>query len=97
MSSFVQRIRKFWQPSNWLLAQDAHAFIAIAIVFGAVARGFVWWEGAAAVLAFAIIKEAVIDKIVENQPFFGNWKNSGAVDFAFYVLGVLIAGIVLLI
>jgi hypothetical protein len=84
-----------WYPSANLDAQFAHVGWG-ALLVSAVALG--WraakrplaiapiWAGVALTLLYAAVKEFAFDVIVESDGF-----RNGAVDFAFYAVGVAVA------
>jgi hypothetical protein len=77
-----------------LLAQETHVLAAVLAVLGAIVFGFPWWTGASAILVVAAVKETFIDPHTEtDQPA---WPE-GAIDFAFYVVGVAVVFAVLLL
>ena len=80
-------------PSSFLLAQDSHVAWGMAATFGSQSLGFPWYLGALVILIVALIKELTYDTYVEKQPFI--W--SGAIDWAFYCVGVGIAASILII
>lgn len=79
------------------LAQEVHFVIGLFAVSIAVNLGLPWWYGAVAILAIALVKEAIFDPapmpVGENAPFLWN----GVVDWCFYVLGVVTAYAILVI
>ena len=74
-----------WQPSAKLLAEEAHFFIGISCVVGAVILGFPWYDGAVAILIIDAIKEFTFDLKVE-----GDTIKNGLIDLSFYGIGILV-------
>ena len=85
---------------NWLspeiLAQEVHAVIGAAIVFGSwlllrelPGPKYPWaWISLAVFGAIVVVKEVAWDPLYEiNQPFL--W--AGSVDLGFYALGIMVA------
>lgn len=75
-----------WEPSDNLLAQIGHFFIASTIVFGgAYLLGTSPWWTTVAVALWIAAKEFVWDMLNEQGGCAG--IESGLIDAAFYVLG----------
>lgn len=72
-----------WEPSNNLLAQITHLFIASTITFGFPYLCGVspWWTGPM-VLGWIVVKEFGFDLVVEQAGV-----ESGIYDASFYILG----------
>jgi hypothetical protein len=84
-----------WYPSANLDAQFAHVgwgallVLAVALAWQAAKRplGFApEWAGALLTIVYAAVKEFAFDVIVEGDGF-----RNGAVDFAFYCVGITAA------
>jgi len=80
-------------PSNELLATETHILLGILAIFLALHYGFAWYWGAILILAFAAIKETVIDVYLEGDSFLP--PGTGWIDFLGYVGGVILALLIL--
>ncbi len=78
-----------WKPTVNFLAQEVHSVIGFLAPTLAVALGYPFWYGSVAILLVAIVKEVVVDPLLEGAAFLWN----GAEDFSFYVLGDAVASL----
>lgn len=86
-------------PIHWWTAQGLHLVLGALVVTTAVLAGYPWWYGAVGILAVGAVKETLIDPLpsFEGNPFWNGTWNDGAVDFSFYVLGVGLGVLLLLL
>lgn len=76
--------------TSLLAALSAHVAWVIAATFVAIAFGFPWWYGTVGILAVAVVKETLIDPVMEGNPFWNGTWDSGAGDLAGYALGLVL-------
>ena len=82
---YSEEVVMTWHPPAKLLAEEAHFFIGITCVLGAVVLGFPWYDGAVAILVIDTIKEFTFDLKVE-----GDTIKNGLIDLSFYCLGIVV-------